>query len=77
MKLEILLNSELHIIHKKGYKKIDSSPDFTTAFSDQWFTAGKTAIKMWVLIKTPCKNSEWKLNCDNKHTQKRKNCSSR
>ena len=46
MKLEILLNSELHIIHKKGYKKIDSSPDFTTAFSDQWFTAGKTAIKM-------------------------------
>ena len=40
------------------------SPTSTTASSNQWFIAGKAPVKKWVLIKTPCKNNEWKLKCD-------------
>ena len=38
--------------------------------------AGKTTVIKWILIKAPCKNNEWKLNCNDKQ-KKGKNSSSR
>ena len=44
----------------------NSSPVPTTASSNQCFIVGKTAVKKWIVIKTPWKNNEWKLSCDDK-----------
>ena len=69
-KLEALLNFVLHFIHKKTIERLLPVP--TTASSNHWFIVGKTAVKKWVLIKTSCKNNEWKLNCVDKQISKLK-----
>ena len=75
-KLETLLNFELHFIHKTGYKNKDYRKLVTSLYNgflklvvpqttaSSYLQQGKTAVKRWVLCKTPCKNDERKLNCD-------------
>ena len=51
MKNEIrnIIELWMHIIHEKSYKNIDYRKFVTSlynSFSNQWFTAGKTTVKL-------------------------------
>ena len=63
------MNFVLHFIHKKGYKNIDYRKLVTSpynGFLKPVVYCRKNRCNKWDLIKTPWKNNEWKLSCDDK-----------
>ena len=69
-KLERLLSSEIRISLKTGYKNVDYRKLVTNLYNSHPKRVNRTTTAKNESL--PCKNNEWKLNCDDKQKIKKK-----